>query len=112
MYGSWVKLVALSLWVLACTLPAGAAPLESRALPGAGASSNAHRSDPSGAYGGLKSRRAPLRSKAMCAITTISSRTTIAITAIPTARPARADVLRGAPLPPRIPTGGRATGPA
>jgi hypothetical protein len=63
MHGGLVRLVALGLWVLACTLAAVAAPYESRALPGAGVSSNAHRSDPSGAYGGLKSRRPPLRSK-------------------------------------------------
>lgn len=63
MQGGMVRLVALGVWVLACTLSAAAAPYESRALPGAGVSSNAHRSDPSGAYGGLKSRRPPLRSK-------------------------------------------------
>jgi len=63
MHGGLVRLVALSTWALACMLSVAAAPYEGRALPGAGLSSNAHRSDPSGAYGGLKSPRPPLRSK-------------------------------------------------
>jgi len=63
MHVDLARLVALSVWAFACTLSVAAGPYESRALPGAGVSSNAHRSDPSGAYGGLKSRVAPLRSK-------------------------------------------------
>jgi len=54
--------LALSMCVGSLPLAISAAPYERPgALPRAGVASDAHRSDPRGAYGGLKSRRAPLR---------------------------------------------------
>jgi hypothetical protein len=62
MSGSALLGVALCVWVAALPLAASAAPYERPgSLSTAGVASDAHRSDRSGAYGGLKSRRAPLR---------------------------------------------------
>jgi hypothetical protein len=50
------------MWVGFLPLAASAAPYERPAvLPKPGVASDAHRADPRGAYGGLKSRRGPLR---------------------------------------------------
>lgn len=60
----WVLLgLALGVWAGALPLTVSAAPYDARpgALPGRGVASDAHRGDRSGRYGGLKSRRAPLR---------------------------------------------------
>jgi hypothetical protein len=62
MYGRALVGLSLGVWVAASAPAASAAPYERPgALSTAGVSSNAHRSDRSGAYGGLKSQRAPLR---------------------------------------------------
>ena len=60
----WALLgLALSVWAGALPLAVSAAPYDARpgALPGRGVASDAHRGDARGNYGGLKSRRAPLR---------------------------------------------------
>ena len=62
MYGHRLAGLSLSVWVAASALAASAATYQRPgALSTAGVSSDAHRSDRSGAYGGLKSQRAPLR---------------------------------------------------
>ena len=60
----WALLgLVVSVWVGALPLAVSAAPYDARpgALPGRGIASDAHRGDARGNYGGLKSRRAPLR---------------------------------------------------
>ena len=58
----WALLgLALGVWAGALPLTGSAAPYDGRSGAGRGVASEAHRGDARGNYGGLKSRRAPLR---------------------------------------------------